>query len=87
MNDTSAPVRSLGSDTLLIPASVPHGARLTLAERIELRVGLWLLLRSARRQGSGRDHEDRSRRLADTRSLSDRHHGALRAHALTSVRT
>jgi hypothetical protein len=60
---------------------------LTLAERLELRVGLWLLLRSARRQGSGRDHEDRTRRLADARSLNDRHHEALRAHALTSVRT
>jgi hypothetical protein len=87
MNDTSAPVRSLDSDRLLLPASVPDGARLTLAERLELRVGLWLLLRSARRQGSARDHEDRSRRLADARSLSDRHHDALRAHALHSVRT
>ena len=87
MNDTLAPVRSPGSDELLLPASVSDGARLTLAERLELRVGLWLLLRSTRRRGSARNHEDRARRLADVRSLSDRHHHALRAHALNSVRT
>ena len=87
MNDTSAPVRSLGSDRLLLPASVSDGAHLTLAERLELRVGLWLLLRSARRHGSAHDHEDRSRRLRNSRSLSAREHDALRTHALNSVRT
>ena len=87
MNDTLAPVRSLGSDRLLLPASVTDGAHLTLADRLELRVGLWLLLRSARRQGSARDHDDRARRLVNTRSRDDRHHDALRAHALHSVRT
>ena len=50
MNDTLAPVRSLGSDRLLLPASATDGAHLTLTDRLELRVGLWLLLRSARRQ-------------------------------------
>ncbi|SFS06684.1 hypothetical protein SAMN04487846_2140 [Microbacterium sp. cf046] len=87
MNDTLAPVRSLGSDRLLLPASVADGAHLTLADRFELRVGVWLLLRSARRRDSARDHTDRARRLVNTRSLADRHHDALRAHALNSVRT
>ena len=87
MNDTSAPVRSLGSDRLLLPASASDGAHLTLAERLELRVGLWLLLRSARRQGSARDSEDRSRRLQNALSRSRRNHEALRTHALNSVRT
>jgi hypothetical protein len=87
MNDTSAPVRSLGWDRLLLPASVSDGAHVTLAERLELRVGLWLLLRSARRLDSARDHEDHSRRLRNSRLLADREHGALRAYALNSVRT
>ena len=87
MNDTLAPVRSLGSDRLLLPASTADGAHLTLADRLELRVGVWLLLRSARRQDSARDHSDHARRLVNTRSLDDRHHDALRAHALNSVRT
>ena len=87
MNDTLAPVRSPGSDRLVLPASATDGAHLTLADRVELRVGLWLLLRSARRQNSARDHTDHARRLVNHRSLADRHHDALRAHALSSVRT
>jgi len=87
MNDTLAPVRSLGSDRLLLHASATNGARLTLTDRLELRVGLWLLLRSARRQDTARDHRDHARRVVNTRSRDDRHHDALRAHALNSVRT
>lgn len=87
MNDTLAPVRSPGSDRLVLPASATDGVHLTLTDRLELRVGLWLLLRSARRQKSARDHTDHARRLVNHRSLTDRHHDALRAHALRSVRT
>ena len=87
MNDTLAPVRSPGSDRLLLPASATDGAHLTLADRLELRVGLWLLLRSARRRERACDSRKHARRLANDRSLSDRHHSALRAHALRSVRT
>lgn len=87
MNDTLAPVRSLDSDRLLLPASATDGAHLTLADRLELRVGLWLLLRSARRRDNARDHRDRARRAENARLLNDRHHAALRAHALNSVRT
>lgn len=87
MNDTLAPVRSPGSDRLLLPASATDGARLTLADRLELRVGLWLLLRSTRRRERARDSREHARRLVNGRSLSDRHHAALRAYALNGVRT
>ena len=87
MNDTLAPVRSPGSDRLVLPASATDGVHLTLTDRLELRVGLWLLLRSARRQRIARDHLDHARRLVNNRSLSERHHAALRRHALNGVRT
>jgi len=87
MNDTLAPVRSPGSDRLVLPASATDGTRLTLADRLELRVGLWLLLRSARRRERARDSREHARRHVNDRSLSDRHHAALRVHALNSVRT
>jgi hypothetical protein len=87
MNDTLAPARSLDSARLLLPAAEADGAHLTLAARFELRLGLWLLLRSARRNDSARDRDDHSRRAVNARSLNDRHHHALRAHALNSVRT
>jgi hypothetical protein len=91
MNDTLAPVRSPGSDALLHsalhPASTGRAAQLTLGERLELRVGLWLLLRSARRRYTARYHHDRARRLVNHRSVTDRHHAALRDHALNSIRT
>jgi hypothetical protein len=86
MNDTLAPVRSLGSDRLL-PASATDGVRLALTDRLGLRVGLWLLLRSARRLDSARDHDGHARRLANSRSHDDRLHVTLRSHALSSVRT
>lgn len=86
MNDILAPARSLDSARHLLPAAHADGAHLTLAARLELRLGLWLLLRSARHHGA-RDHDEHARRVAHARSLSDRHHDALRAHALNSVRT
>ena len=57
MNDTLAPARSLDSARLLLPAAEADGAHLTLAARLELRLGLWLLLRSARHNGA-RDHDE-----------------------------
>ncbi|MCR2763658.1 hypothetical protein NQ152_09065 [Microbacterium sp. zg.B48] len=86
MNDTLAPVRSLGSDRQL-PTSATDGARLALADRLELRLGLWLLLRSSRRLDSARDHGDHTRRLVNARSRDGRLHDTFRSHALSSVRT
>ena len=87
MKNTLAPARSLDSARLLHPAAAADGARLTLAARLELRLGLWLLLRSARRHDRVRDHDGHARRAVNARSLGDRQHVALRAHALNSVRT
>jgi hypothetical protein len=71
MNDTLAPVRSPDADVLLHatlrPASAEQAAQLTLIDRLELRVGLWLLLRSTRRQRIARDHLDHARRLVNHR--------------------
>jgi len=86
MSDTLAPVRSLDSDRLLLPTSTKDGARLPLADRLELRVGLWLLLRSTRRLDSARSHDDHRRRLANERSRADRESASLRAQSLHSVR-
>lgn len=58
--------------------------RITWVSRLELRLGLWLLLNSARRHGAALEH---SRRVANTRALVEREHRALRAHALTGIRT
>ncbi len=88
MNNTLAPARSLDSARLLLlPAAEADGAQLTLAARLELRLGLWLLLRSTRRSHTAADRHDRARHAANARSLDDRHHTALREHALSSVRT
>lgn len=65
-------------------ASTDRLARLTWAERVELRLGLWLLLRSARRHAQAHDH---ALLLANARAAVDRHHRAVRAHALTGIRT
>lgn len=87
MNDTLAPARSLDSARLLLPAADADGANLTLAARLELQLGLWLLLRSARRSAATQDHSAHARRAVNARSLAARHHDALRAHALNGVRT
>lgn len=91
MNDLLAPVRSPGSDRLLLPASATDGTRWTLADRLELRIGLWLLLRSARRRQRRRERDGHysahARILLHERSRLDREHCALRAYALNSVRT
>ncbi|MCR2809378.1 MULTISPECIES: hypothetical protein [unclassified Microbacterium] len=87
MNDTLAPVRSPGSESLTLPTPATQGAPLGLADRLQLRVGLWLLLRGARRLDGARDHDTHARRLVHLRSRNDRQHDALRAHALLSVRT
>lgn len=87
MYDTFAPVRSPDSDRLLSPLSASGRARLTITDRLELRVGLWLLLRSARRLDRARDHSDHARRLHNDRLRIDREQNALREHALHSVRT
>ncbi|MET0673555.1 MAG: hypothetical protein ABWY37_08705 [Microbacterium pygmaeum] len=86
MNTSLAPVRSLDSDTLHLPAAAER-ARLSFTDRLELRVGLWLLLRSARRYDVAGDHRDHVRRESNSRARAAREHAALRAHSLGTVRT
>jgi len=85
MNDTLAPARSLDSDRLLLPLT--SHSHPTLAARLELRLGLWLLLRSTRHHRGVRDPDEHTRRFANARSLEARHTAALRAHAVNGVRT
>lgn len=58
--------------------------RITWAARLELRVGLWLLLNGSRRHAALVAHADR---VANARALIDHEHRALRTHALTGIRT
>ncbi len=86
MNDTLARVRPPDTDALL-STSLAGVARLSPLDRLELRVGLWLLLRSARRNHSARDTEARALLLEQRRARTDREHDALRKHAVLSVRS
>lgn len=96
MNDTLASVRSPGAHSLpLAPAvpstaipnaAMPDAAHLTFAERLQFRLGLWLLVRSARRRHGGRDHHDHARRLANARLHDERDRVALRNHLLQGPR-
>ncbi len=86
MNDTLTPVRSPGTERRFDFATTADGVHLTPVDRFELRIGLWLLLRSARRQEGARDRDAHTRRIRNDRARSDLHHAALRVHALDSIR-
>ncbi len=86
MNDTLMPVRSLDLDRHALVAVSTDGVRLALADRLSLRVGLWLLLRGARRADRGRDHEGHIRDLAAASARSAREQSAAHEHLLRMVR-
>jgi hypothetical protein len=73
------PVRTPDVPTLT-PA--PDDARLGVTDRLALRLGLWLLLRSADRLHRNGDHDAQACRRADARNLALREHSALRQHLL-----
>jgi hypothetical protein len=83
MNTTLALSRSLGRDEQRLHAdALSH--RLSPIDRLSLRLGLWLLLRSTRGLHDRRDHEghERARRVQrarDARDTSGYEH-LLRAH-------
>ncbi|NYF17183.1 hypothetical protein HDC37_002011 [Microbacterium sp. AK009] len=64
---------------------VPASAAPSRLQRAELRLGLWLLLRAARRQSAARDRS-RRRAFAADRARSHREHAAWRELALGTVR-
>ncbi|MET0297589.1 MAG: hypothetical protein ABW024_09320 [Microbacterium sp.] len=57
-------------------------APLTLVDRASLRLGLWLLLRSARSAERHADHENQARRVAHDRNRAAREAAAVRLHQL-----
>ncbi|MFG6401674.1 hypothetical protein [Microbacterium sp. P04] len=75
MNDLSLPVRSRGrTEEEILRKVVEPGAQVSLFDRISLRLGLWLLLRSARRMRRVRLHADHARALEQAASLQNREH-------------
>lgn len=78
MNDLSMPVRSTDrAEQEILNAVVDPGARISPLDRLSLRLGLWLLLRSTRRIRRMRDHVDHAHLLARQRAEQERE----RAHA------
>jgi hypothetical protein len=86
MNDTLASARSPATALPPIDDAVRTPAHLTFTERLQFRVGLWLLLRSAQRHHYGRDHHEHARRLANARLHDERDRDALRSYLLQGPR-
>jgi hypothetical protein len=75
MNDLSMPVRSNDrTEQEILHAVVEPGVRISPLDRLSLRLGLWLLLRSTRRHRRARDHADQVRLLAAQRARQAREH-------------
>jgi hypothetical protein len=75
MNDLSMPVRSTDrTEQEILQAVVEPGVRISPLDRLSLRLGLWLLLRSSRRTRRARDHADHVRLLAALRARQEREH-------------
>lgn len=73
MNDLSVPVRSTDrTEREILLAVVEPGDRISALDRLSLRLGLWLLLRSTRRNRRARDHADHLRVLAEQHARHDR---------------
>ena len=76
---------SPGSRTVQI--TVPRiDSRSTLADRISLRLGLWLLLASARRAEHRAEHLDRARHRAHTSVLEQYEREAAHTQLLMATR-
>lgn len=69
--------------TTPLPVLPEPGSPVTLADRISLRVGLWLLLRSVRRATHRADHGNHARLRANETARIDRDHATLRMHQLS----
>jgi len=87
MYDTLSPVRSPDRDRyqLTVPALPATGARPSLADRVFLRVGLWLLLRSTRSVQQNAAHESHNLRRANERARLAREQAASRRNLLSTV--
>lgn len=65
-----------------VPALPDTGSPLSLVDRLSLRFGLWLLLRSTRSVNRHADHVAHSRRVANESSRTAREAATLRLHQL-----
>lgn len=79
MNDTITRVRPESLDRRHTLATIAHGVRITPAERLSLRIGLWLLLRSESRINRARDGDVHALHRANERARQARELAAQRA--------
>jgi hypothetical protein len=68
MNDTMTPVRSLDRDRHQVSVT---DVRLSLADRLSVRLGVWLLLRAERRIDRERHADLNARSLAAARARAE----------------
>jgi hypothetical protein len=79
MHDLASRVRSADrAEYDYLQAVADPGGRISFLDRLSLRLGLWLLLRSTRRIHRVRDHADHARLLAEHRAGEERARTAAR---------
>jgi hypothetical protein len=88
MSDTLSPVRSPDRNRLdlPVPALPASGARPSLTDRVSLRLGLWLLLRSTHSVRQNAAHDAHHRHHANERARLAREQAAAQEQLLWSVR-
>jgi hypothetical protein len=72
MNAMLTPVRSLDQDRHLTVDALDDRTRLSLLDRLSLRIGLRLMLRAERIVDRRSDHQARALALANAREIGDR---------------
>jgi hypothetical protein len=87
MSNTLSPVRSPDPNRLSfpVPALPASGARPSLADRVSLRVGLWLLLRSTRSVRKNAAHDSHHLHVHNERARLAREQTASRNLLLWTV--
>jgi hypothetical protein len=86
MNAVLAPVRSLDLDERSALEAVTAGAHPSIADRLSLRIGLWLLLRGERRIARRRDHDIHELERRNALERESRESAATRAASHSYVR-
>lgn len=71
---------------LSYPVAIDDDVRVAFVDRLSLRIGIWLLLRSTRNIDRAHDHATRARTLANSRACEARERHALREHLLRTIR-
>lgn len=87
MNTTLSHVRSLDRDEQHLRSDVASLPRpVSALDRLSLRLGLWLLLRSTRRVARMRAHDEQARLVAGHRARDARERAAEREQAVRWLR-